>query len=150
MKAFYRNTMAKQRSLLGGIIGPTLVLALLGVRCNSTQCETLRDELSVAKRQWSRCNSDLDCVKIGGNPGDCTGILSCDFAVNRSARLEAERRIASLPEETVDCSECTSPNCVGGEIPHCEPISGRCIVVSELIEAGTGNGEGGTSSTGGN
>jgi len=74
----------------------------------------LRDELTALKDSWTRCENDWDCIKFFGSPGDCTGILSCDFAGNRSFRLEAERRIASLPEETTDCTACSPPNCVSG------------------------------------
>jgi hypothetical protein len=140
--------MAKHRGVLRGIIGPTLLLALLGTGCNSSQCESLRDELTKTKRQWSRCSSHADCIKIGGNPGDCTGIMTCNFAVNRSSRLEAERRVASLPEETLDCSECTAPNCVSGDIAFCEPRSGQCMVVTEVLDGGVSGGEGGGSNAG--
>jgi hypothetical protein len=136
--------MAKYRSL-GGILGPTLLLALLGAGCNNTQCENLRDELWRKKQEWSRCSAHTDCMKILGNPGDCTGIMSCNFAVNLKSRLEADRRIASLPEETVDCTECTSPNCVAGNIALCEPTSGRCILVTEILDGGTTSGDAGAS-----
>jgi hypothetical protein len=137
--------MAKHRSVLGGILGPTLLLGLLGLGCNSAQCESLRDELTRAKHQWAKCSAHSDCVKIGGNPGDCTGIMTCNFAVNRKSRLEAERRVASLPEETVDCTECTAPNCVVGDIAFCEPTSGQCIVVTDVVDGGAMPSEGGSS-----
>jgi hypothetical protein len=137
--------MAKHRSVLGGLIGPTLLVGLLGLSCNNTQCESLRDELTGLKRQWTRCSDHSDCIKIGGNPGDCTGVMTCNFSVNRNVRLEAERRIASLPEETVDCTECTSPNCVAGDISFCEQVSGRCIIVTTLDDGGAMPNEGGAS-----
>jgi hypothetical protein len=119
--------------------------ALLGVRCNTAECEAKRDELWALKDSWTRCQHDLDCVKILGNSGDCSGILTCDFAANRNARLEAERRIASLPEETTDCVQCTSANCVTGVITLCEPVSQRCLLVTEILDGGTDNeGSGGT------
>lgn len=119
-------------------------VALLGVRCNSAECESKRDELWALKDRWTQCQSDLDCVKILGTPGDCTGILSCDFAINRVNRLEAERRMASLPEETVDCTSCSGPNCVSGLITLCEPVSQRCILVTSILDGGTTPGTGGT------
>ena len=119
--------------------------ALLEVRCNSAECESKRNELWALKDSWSHCQSDLDCIKILGNSGDCSGILTCDFAANRSARLEAERRIASLPEETTDCTQCISPNCVSGLITVCEPVSQRCLLVTTILDAGTDtDGSGGT------
>jgi hypothetical protein len=119
-----------------------------GAGCNNVQCENLRDELTKKKREWSRCDTDLDCVKVFGNPGDCTGVMSCDFSVNRLSRLDAERRIASLPEDTVDCTECQSPNCVSGKISLCEAVTGQCILVTEILDGGPSSGTGGTSSTG--
>jgi hypothetical protein len=123
--------------------------ALLGVRCNTPECEAKRDELWALKDAWTRCEHDLDCVKILGNSGDCSGVLTCDFAANRSSRLEAERRLASLPEETTDCTHCISPNCVSGVITLCEPVSQRCMLVTEVRDGGTiSEGKGGTTSEG--
>jgi len=123
--------------------------ALLGVRCNTAECEAKRDELWALKDSWTRCQQDLDCVKILGSSADCSGILSCDFAINRNARLEAERRIASLPEETTDCVHCTSPACVSGLITLCEPVSQRCILVTQILDGGTDSeGSGGTTGEG--
>lgn len=122
--------MARNRSVLFALLS----LSLLGAGCDNAQCESLRDELTEAKDTWTKCEADYDCIKVFGSSKDCTGILSCDFAANRAFRLEAERRIASLPEETQDCLECTSPNCVSGEIAVCEPVSQRCIIVSDIME----------------
>jgi hypothetical protein len=112
-------------------------LALFGTRCNSAECESLRDELTTLKDSWTRCDTDWDCIKFFGNPGDCTGILACNFAGNRASRLEAERRIASLPEETTDCTGCNSPNCVSGDIAWCEPVSKRCMLITGFLDGGT-------------
>jgi uncharacterized membrane protein YgcG len=111
---------------------PTL-FALPLVQCNVSHCENLRDELQAQKQKWGECETSLDCIKVFGSRGDCTGILSCDFSVNRKYRTEAERRVASLPEETVDCVQCQSPNCVGGKLDWCEPVTKQCMVVTELL-----------------
>jgi hypothetical protein len=122
--------MARNRRILFALLS----LALVGGGCDHDHCESLRDELTDFKDAWSTCETDYDCIKIGGNGKDCTGILSCDLAVHRASRLEAERRIASLPEETQDCIECTSPNCVSGDLAVCEPVSQRCILVTPIEE----------------
>lgn len=119
-------------SLLVLGLGAALVVA----SCNITHCERLRDELFAQKLKWQACESDLDCMIVGGNTKDCTGILSCALAVNRKYRPEADRRIASLPEETVDCMECQSPDCVDGDIPLCEPVLKQCIVVTRILDGG--------------
>lgn len=118
---------------------PTL-LALLSLtslgllQCNRSNCEDLRNELTAQKTEWSKCSRNEECVIVGGNTGDCSGILSCNFAVHRVHRLTAERRVASLPEESVDCMACNSPNCESGDLAFCEPVSGRCMIVTDLVE----------------
>ena len=113
-----------------------LALALATTHCDNSQCESLRDELTRQKLSWQDCTRDTDCVKAFGHGADCTGILSCDFAVNAAHRLTAERRVASLPEETRDCIECASPNCVSGNIALCEPATRKCILVTEILQPG--------------
>lgn len=122
--------MARNRSVPFALLS----FALLAAGCDHAHCESLRDELTEAKDTWTQCEADEDCIKIGGNEKDCTGILSCNLAVNRTWRLEAERRIASLPEETQDCIECTPSNCVSGDLAVCEPVSQRCIIVTSVME----------------
>jgi hypothetical protein len=117
-----------------------VVLALVlpaGLQCNRSKCESLRDELTAQKEGWAQCQEDTDCVLVGGSGKDCTGIMSCDFPVNRAFRAEAERRVASLPEETVDCMECSAPKCVGGSIVVCDPTSHQCIPVTEVLDSGS-------------
>lgn len=111
-----------------------LALAFATTRCNNADCESLRDELMAQKLSWQDCTRDEECIKVGGNQGDCTGIMSCDFAVNAVHRLTAERRVASLPEESQDCMQCSSPNCVVGKRAFCEPVSRKCMVVTEIVE----------------
>ena len=143
------HNMANERTTLSGLLGALLLVALPGVQCNKASCEDKRDELYAQKLEWQTCERDVDCVIVGGSSRDCTGIMSCNFAVNRSSREAAERRVASLPEETQDCFECASPNCEEGSLPHCEPVSGRCMVISELIEVDGGTGISGGFSRGG-
>jgi uncharacterized membrane protein YgcG len=120
----------------------------LTMSCNNANCEHLRDELFAKKTTWQECVRDEDCIKVGGNGKDCTGILSCDFAVNRVYRDAAERRVASLPQESVDCTECSTPNCVAGDIAMCEPVTHQCIIVTGILDDGTG-GNGSPEASGG-
>jgi hypothetical protein len=110
---------------------------MLIASCNTQHCERLRDELFAQKLKWQACESNVDCIIVAGNNKDCTGVLSCQIAVNREYRPEAERRIASLPEETVDCMECQSPGCVDGDIPFCEPTTKQCIIVTRILDDGS-------------
>jgi hypothetical protein len=123
--------MSSRRSISLLLLVPCA--ALLIMSCNVQHCESLRDDLSAEKQKWQTCQADSDCTIVGGNTKDCTGILYCNTAVNRVHREEAERRIASLPEETVDCVECKGPNCISGTIPLCDQVTKTCFIVSEII-----------------
>lgn len=121
--------MAKH-DLAPRILRMLMALVCLGAaQCNHAQCEDLRDKLTDLKRTWQSCQTDADCIIVGGNAKDCTGILSCNFAVNRRSRNEAERIVASLPEETLDCIECTSPSCIGGTNAYCDTTTSGCSMV---------------------
>lgn len=124
--------MAKFPFSLVRVLLPAL-MALPLVQCDVSRCEKLRDELQAQKISWGECETSADCIKVFGSRKDCTGIMSCDFAVNRRYRQDAERRVASLPEESIDCIECQSPNCVRGDIGWCEPVTHQCIVITELV-----------------
>ena len=117
-------------------LGLCLAVAVPFTSCNYSHCEALRDELFAKKLKWQQCENHLDCYKVFGNRKDCTGIFSCDLAVNRAYRNEADRRIASLGEDSVDCMECATPNCVSGAISLCEPVSHQCILVTEILDGG--------------
>jgi hypothetical protein len=126
--------MSSRRSIALSFSVLCAVAASFATSCNVAHCEDLRDELSAAKQGWQKCEVDSDCTIVGGNTKDCTGIFSCNTAVNRVHREEAERRIASLPEETVDCVSCKGPNCISGIIPLCDQATKTCIIVTEIIE----------------
>lgn len=114
-----------------------VVLSLLCVpllQCNHENCDRLREDLLEEKNSWNECTRHEECILVGGNSQDCTGVMACNFAVHREHRLAAERRVLQLPEDTVDCLVCASPNCESGDIPFCEPVSGRCMIVTEIIE----------------
>lgn len=112
------------------------VLGLPLTQCNVENCEKKRDELTVLKRRWEQCSTSADCMIIGGNSADCSGVLACNLAINRIYRDEAERRIQSLPEETTDCVRCTPSNCAEGDIAICEPVSHECEIVKAIIDGG--------------
>jgi hypothetical protein len=118
-------------------LGLCLALALPSASCNYSHCESLRDDLFAKKLKWQQCEKDSDCYKVFGNRKDCTGIFSCDLGVNRVYRNDADRRIASLGEDTVDCMECATPNCVAGAITLCEPVSHQCVLVTSILDGGT-------------
>jgi len=129
----------KSRKTIPITLAIAAILSLSSLQCNHENCEELRDELTTLKNRWAECTRSEECIVVGGNTADCTGVLSCNFAVHRQYRLEAERRVASLPEDTVDCMVCNSPNCESGNLPFCEPVSGRCMILTKLIESEDGD-----------
>jgi hypothetical protein len=126
--------LCPSRRTRSSLSAAVVFVALLTVQCNRANCEELRDELFAEKLTWQDCEVDQDCAILGGSTRDCTGILSCNFAVNVRHRDRAERRVASLPEETADCYECASPNCVSGDIALCEPITKTCMIVTRIVD----------------
>ncbi len=105
---------------------------------DSPSCAKVRNDTYAAKRTWDACNPDDPeaCIKVFGNPKDCTGVLSCDFAVNPNYRAEAEQAVLTIPGQSVGCYQCALPNCVSGDLALCERVSRRCILVSMVTEAG--------------
>jgi hypothetical protein len=142
-----------KRSALRSLAKATVFLSGFAlVNCDNANCESMRDDLYALKLSWQDCKSTDECQLVGGNGQDCTGIMSCNMAVNVKFVKEADRRIASLPEETVQCHKCGSPNCPEGELVYCEPHYHRCIVVKEFIDMGppsSGFSSGGRPETGG-
>jgi hypothetical protein len=119
---------------LGALLRAAAVLCgMLGITCDNADCEKLRDDLYAERLKWETCETDEDCELVGGNTQDCTGIFSCNLGINSRYVKDAQRRIASLPEESVDCHKCGSPNCPEGTIVVCDPAYNRCIVIKELI-----------------
>ncbi len=111
-----------------------LGFALAALNCDNAQCRELRDELFKLKRGWQACTNSFDCIIVGGNQKDCSGVMSCDFAVNRQFRDQAEERVARLPTESVDCHECSNPNCETGKLPYCEPVTHQCVIIDQLLD----------------
>src|SRR5205823_9160794 len=72
-------------------------------------------------------------IKVAGNPKDCSGVLTCDFAVNARYRDVAELAVYKIGEQSQGCHLCATPNCIGGDLAYCEPISKRCIPIANLI-----------------
>jgi len=116
--------------------GSTVTLSACG---ESGGCTKLRNDLYATKEKWDACDpadGPTACIKVSGNTRDCTGVLSCDFAVNPHHRAEAEQQVLTVGQQSQGCFLCATPNCIGGDIAYCEPISRRCIIVTTLDDAG--------------
>jgi len=106
-----------------------VLMALALSQCgDKARCDQLRDDTYEKRRAWAQCDSDDDCFPLAGNPRDCTGVLSCPFAVNRRFREDAERLTLTIGEDSVDCHVCAVPNCNGSSEAHCDPFSHQCLM----------------------
>jgi len=88
---------------------------------------------------WQACDpagAAGQCIVEAGNPKDCTGVLSCNFAINAKFRAEAEMAVYTSGQQSQGCYLCATPSCIAAEEGICEPISRRCIGVSGTTSSG--------------
>jgi hypothetical protein len=110
---------------------------LIATACGESDgCKSLRDQTYANKRVWDACSFDDDCIAVPGNQKDCTGVLTCEFSVNKRYRDLAEMAVYKIGEQSQGCHLCAFPNCIAGAISVCEQVSKRCIIVSELKDGG--------------
>jgi hypothetical protein len=122
--------------IAGGFGSSAVTLSACG---ESGGCTKLRNDLYATKQIWSACDPDdgvYACIKVGGNQKDCTGVLSCDFAVNPRHRMDAEQAVLTVGQQSQGCYLCAQPNCISGDIAYCEPITRQCLIATELTDAG--------------
>lgn len=93
-------------------------------------CTKLRNDTFALKQTWQDCNplEEVSCILVGGNSKDCTGVLTCDFAVNPHSRVAAEQAVLTIGQESQGCYLCAVPNCLTGA-PFCEPTTHQCVMV---------------------
>jgi hypothetical protein len=118
----------------------------------SGACTNLRETEYANLVTWQACDpAGIDqCIIEPGNPKDCTGVLSCNFAVNPKFRAEAEQAVYTSGQASQGCYLCAVPNCIAAEEGICEPVSRRCIAVSGTTDGGLlfAGEDGGSTSTG--
>ena len=107
----------------------------------SGACSQLRQTTYADKLAWGACdptlpNPNAQCIFVAGNPKDCTGVLTCEFAVNAKYRELAEMAVESIGEQSQGCYLCAVPNCITAGDPYCEPVSRECLVVSGFTASG--------------
>ncbi len=125
-------------TVVGAVV--TVVSGTVGLTAcgDSASCTKTRNDTFAKLQNWQSCNPEdvAPCIKVAGNPRDCSGVLSCDFAVNLGSRVEAEQTVLTIGNETQGCYLCATPNCVAGDLAICEPFSRKCIIVSGIVDAG--------------
>jgi hypothetical protein len=128
------------------VVVTVLAGASMGVVSSTTgcgeggSCTQLRNTTYSNLQTWEACEpQDPEaCIPVAGNPKDCTGVLTCDFAVNPHYRTQAEQAVLTIGQQSQTCFLCAVPNC-GGGTPMCEPVSRRCILagLAAPSDAGT-------------
>jgi hypothetical protein len=128
-------TLAMSGAGLCVVLGSSAPLAGCG---ETSSCQRLRTDTYNDKLVWGECdpNDSASCIEVFGNVKDCTGVLSCNFAVNRTYRETAERAVLTIGAQSQGCYVCATPNCVAGDLPYCEPVTRQCLLITELLEGG--------------
>jgi hypothetical protein len=105
---------------------------------DSSDCKVVRDSTYQALLTWEQCDPTQpnQCIVVQGNPKDCTGVLTCNFAVNPNYRTQAEQTVLVMGEQSRGCNLCATPSCGNGETAYCEPASRRCMVQSTSSAVG--------------
>lgn len=127
--------------LAGGVVLLTIPAASTTIEAcgESGACEQLRQTEYANLSTWQDCDPDAvptQCLQIAGNPKDCTGVLACDFAVNAAHRADAEWAVLVSGQQSQGCYLCAVPNCIGGDLAYCEPISHRCDLAAAFVDGG--------------
>ena len=110
---------------------------------DSSSCMSVRQTAFNSLQQWEECEPTAPdpCIVEPGNPKDCTGVLSCPFAINAKYRSAAEGQELVMGEQSTGCYQCSVPSCFTGTSAYCEPISRRCLIIATGL-AGSGNDSG--------
>jgi hypothetical protein len=99
---------------------------------DSDACKAVRDSTFQSLVAWQECDPTQpnQCIVEPGNPKDCTGVLTCSFAINPSYRTQAEQAALTMAEQSRGCYLCATPSCGNGATAYCEPVSRRCMVLA--------------------
>jgi hypothetical protein len=106
-----------------------LALAALGSN-GCDDCEDLAEEARALKQKFAACREGDTCVVAATQKGDCTGELTCGFAVPSDKKSEAEREASRIGEQSLDCTQCVAVDCVSSTMmsPRCDTAAGHCVI----------------------
>ncbi|MCL2447901.1 MAG: hypothetical protein FWD17_03025 [Polyangiaceae bacterium] len=128
------TTLAVSFAGLAVAVGSSAPLAGCG---ESAGCQHLRENTFADRESWGGgCNVDTDCIEVFGNPSDCTGVLTCNFAVLRTNRETAEQAVLKIAAQSQGCYVCGVPTCPAGDLAVCETVTHQCLVVTAELEGG--------------
>jgi hypothetical protein len=107
-----------------------LALAALASNGCGNDCEDLAEEARALKQKLAACREGDMCVIAASQKGDCTGELTCGFAVPSDKKSEAEREASRIGEQSLDCAQCVADDCVSPTmmIPRCDVVAGHCVI----------------------
>jgi hypothetical protein len=128
----------RRRSILPGLtlvacVAFVAASALPNTACIGTQaCQSLRTSLLNQRDTWAACDpsgGDGQCVVVGGDSTDCTGVLRCDFAVNNTYLVVAQTAVIDNASNQANCTDvCASPTCAPDAKPICDPLFRKCVM----------------------
>jgi hypothetical protein len=105
-----------------------LGLAFVGCGPDEVDCEPLIQEARELKKEFAACSEGDECVLLAQSNDDCTGELTCPYAVNSKVVDEARRRAQQVTDESVSCTVCTNNSCAQVPEPVCDVALGRCVI----------------------
>jgi hypothetical protein len=115
------------------LAGAAATVAANGSGCAIETCESLRTTLETDRRAWAACDpaqGDSQCTIVGGDSMDCTGILTCDFAVNVSMLAQAQKGVIDNSVHSKICTDyCSTQTCAQDSPPVCDPVTRQCTIV---------------------
>jgi hypothetical protein len=124
-------------AVVAGVFVASATSASITACGDSSQCVSVRNEMAAKLKTWVACGPLDTCRKIGGNSRDCSGVLSCDFAVNDKYSAEAQDAVLTIANQTQGCYLCAQPNCPQGEIALCDLVAQQCIIVTSISGGST-------------
>lgn len=108
-------------------VGIIFVVGFTG--CSGEDCRDLANEASAMRSEMGACGANDTCVIVKGSSNDCSGGVSCPFAVHADRAAEAASRAADIAKRSQDCTECSMPSCPPAQSAYCDHETGRCVIV---------------------
>jgi hypothetical protein len=112
----------------------TVLVAAVALPGCARDCEEIGAEIDSLLAEWQTCSEGDTCVLLQPPTAtDCTGKLSCGFAVRTEVEDEAATEAARLVDEASSgCEACAVAQCPTPVDAYCaidpETLQGKCTV----------------------
>jgi hypothetical protein len=93
-------------------------------------CASFKEEAEQLKADLGACSAGDTCVVVQVSH-DCTGALSCGFAVRADKADEAKSEGDRIGGDSASCGQCIQADCVAIKGASCDVGSGRCKIERE-------------------